>query len=50
MPDFWEFSEGTYRLVDFFMLSCLILKCSVHRGIPSLTAVLKTLDRRLGRQ
>ena len=38
MPEFWEFNEGTYRLVCFFMLSCLIFKSSVERGIPSLAA------------
>src|ERR1700730_11652973 len=30
--------RGTYRMVFFFMLSCLIFKSSVERGIPSLAA------------
>jgi len=30
--------SGTYRMVCFFMLSCLIFKSSVDRGIPSFEA------------
>ncbi len=30
--------EGAYRRLFFFMLSCLIFKSNVDRGIPSLTA------------
>ena len=30
--------RGTYRVVCFFILSCLIFKSSVDRGIPSLAA------------
>src|SRR5260370_38818161 len=38
VPEFREFNEGAYQKVCFFMLSCLILKSSVARGIPSLAA------------
>src|ERR1700737_3593664 len=38
LPEFWELNERTYRKVYFFMLSCLIFKSSVDRGIPSLAA------------
>ena len=37
VPEFREFNEGTYRMY-FFMLSCLIFKSTVERGIPSLAA------------
>jgi hypothetical protein len=33
-----EFNEGTYRTARLFILSCLIFKSSVERGIPSLAA------------
>jgi len=36
VPEFWEFNAGTYRMVCFFTLSCLIFRSSVDRGIPSL--------------
>ena len=38
MAEFREFNEGSYRIVCFFMLSCLIFTSSDDRGIPSLAA------------
>ena len=38
VPEFWELNEGAYRMVCFFMLSCLIFTSRVERGIPSLAA------------
>ena len=38
LPEFWESNEWTYRKEYFFMSSCLILKSSVDRGIPSFAA------------
>src|ERR1700688_5118747 len=40
LPEFWEFNEGTYRIACLFILSCLIFKSRVDRGIPSLAALL----------
>jgi hypothetical protein len=38
VAEFREFNEGSYRMVCFFMLSCLISSSSDDRGIPSLAA------------
>jgi hypothetical protein len=38
VAEFWEFNEGSYRMVCFFMLSCLIFSSSDDRGIPNLAA------------
>jgi hypothetical protein len=38
MLDFGELKEGPYRMLYFFILSCLIFISSVDRGIPSLAA------------
>jgi hypothetical protein len=34
LPEFRELNERIYRKEYFFMLSCLIFKSSVDRGIP----------------